>query len=340
MRRIAWVFVVILSVIAFVSGCGKKSSEEVVGDLSKRTDSMESYKSVGKMKIHTGNALQEYDVEVWYKQPNFYRVSLKNTKKDVTQILLRNEQGVFVLTPQLEKSFRFQSDWPENSGQVYLYQSLLESIIDDSKRKMSHSKNNYQFEVAANYPQNQSLKYQRIWMNEDYHPKKVEVLDAEKKVMVEVKFNRFEENASFDQDAFDMKRNMTGFAGRSVPTLAKKKTKSEKDVKVLSPEWTPMESELENETGIETPNGKAVIIRYSGKKPFTLTERNPGAVDASMQVYGKPIDLGFTTGVLIESDGKKRLSWTYNGTDIELKGALSEKEMTKIARSVYAEEGK
>ncbi|SFS89483.1 LolA family protein [Marininema halotolerans] len=339
MRRIAWIFVVIFGMMAFVSGCGEKSTDEVVGDLSKRSDTMESYKSVGKMKIQTGNAPQEYDVEVWYKKPNFYRVSLKNTQKDVTQILLRNEQGVFVLTPQLEKSFRFQSDWPENSGQVYLYQSLLESIIDDSKRKMTHKKNRYQFEVVANYPQNQTLKTQRIWMNDDYHPQKVEVLDGEQKVMVEVKFNRFEAEPTFDKDAFDMKRNMMGYAGRSVPTLAKKKS-DDKDVKVLSPEWTPKQSDLESETGVDTPNGKAVIIRYSGKKPFTLTERNPGAVETSMQVYGKPIDLGFTTGVLIEADGKKRLSWTYEGTDFELNGALAEKEMVKVARSVFAEEEK
>ena len=32
-------------------------------------------------------------------------------QKDQSQIILRNEEGVFVLTPALNKSFRFQSDW-------------------------------------------------------------------------------------------------------------------------------------------------------------------------------------------------------------------------------------
>lgn len=49
-------------------------------------------------------------------------------KKDVTQIVLRNDEGVFVLTPSQNKSFRFQSNWPDNQGQVYLYETLIRSI--------------------------------------------------------------------------------------------------------------------------------------------------------------------------------------------------------------------
>ncbi|MFC4075338.1 DUF4367 domain-containing protein [Salinithrix halophila] len=342
MRRIAWVFVVILGIFAFISGCGEKSPEEVVSDLSKRSEKLESYKSKGKMTIHTGKTPQAYEVEVWFKKPHFYRVSLKNTKKDITQILLRNDEGVYVLTPHLEKSFRFQSDWPENSGQVYLYQSLLESIIDDSARKLTTSEKSLQFEVAANYPQNQSLKVQRIWMDDDYNPQKVEVLNDEQKLMVEVLFDQFEADPSFDKDAFDMERNMIGLAGRSVPTLAEKKAAGKKKdaVRVLTPEWIPEGSKLAEEKTVDTPRGKTVIMRYKGKKPFTLTQRNPEAIETSIQVYGKPIDLGYTMGVLLEMDGKKRLSWTYEGTDFDLYGALQEKEMIKLAQSVYGQDSK
>ena len=35
---------------------------------------------------------------------------------------------VRVLTPSLNKSFKFQSDWPYNNSQVYLLQTLLSDI--------------------------------------------------------------------------------------------------------------------------------------------------------------------------------------------------------------------
>ncbi|PTM53308.1 outer membrane lipoprotein-sorting protein [Desmospora activa] len=357
MRRITWVCVVLLSAIVFLAGCGEKTPEEIVSDLSKRSEKMESYKSKGTMTINSGTAPQEYKVEVWFKKPHFYRVSLTNTKKDVTQILLRNDEGVFVLTPHLEKSFRFQSDWPENSGQVYLYESLLNSIIDDSTRKVTPTEKQYQFEVAANYPQNQSLVSQQIWMDRKYNPQKVQVLNDEEKVMVEVQFDSFEADTSFDKDAFDMERNMTGFAGRSVPTLAKDKDqdkdqdedqdkdkeqetaeeKPDNSLDVFTPDYIPEGYKAMNETTVETPDGPAVITRYQGEKPFTLTQRQPVAVEASAPVYGKPVDLGYTVGILLERDGKKHLSWTYEGTELELIGALPEEELLQVAESVYGQ---
>ncbi|MFD1427092.1 outer membrane lipoprotein-sorting protein [Kroppenstedtia sanguinis] len=342
MRRTAWVIVVVMVVAAALSGCGEKSPDQIVKDLSKMTDKMEGYKSHGQMVIHSGTAPQKYDVEVWYKKPHFYRVSLKNTKKDVTQILLRNDEGVFVLTPHLEKSFRFQSDWPENGGgQVYLYQSLLKSIVDDSSRKITSNEKEYQFDVQANYSQNKSMNRQRIRMDRDYHPKKVEVLNEEDQVLVEITFDKFDEGASFDKNAFDMERNMTGYAGRTVPTLAKKEKKGkEKEVNAVAPAWIPEGCRLADETTVETPEGKRVIMRYKGKKPFTLTQKRPEAVDASLQAYGKPLDLGETMGVFLDMDGKRHLSWTYEGVDFELLGELTESQMAQIARSVFEQKDK
>ena len=84
--------------------------------------------SQSKMTIETGNDPQEYHVEIWYKKPELYRVYLENPKKDQSQVILRNGNGVFVLTPSLNKSFRFHSDWPNNSSQVYLFESLVKDI--------------------------------------------------------------------------------------------------------------------------------------------------------------------------------------------------------------------
>ena len=101
-------------------------------DLESKVKGMKSYQAEAKLSIKTGNEPQEYNVEIWHKEPSFYRVNLK-MQKDQSQIILRNEEGVFVLTPALNKSFRFQSDWPQNSSQAYLYESLVRDILQDKK---------------------------------------------------------------------------------------------------------------------------------------------------------------------------------------------------------------
>lgn len=217
MRRITWVLAIVMSVAILVAGCGKKDATAVVQDLDKVMSKLESYAGIGTMTLHSGQQPLEYRVEVWYQNPSYYRIELKNEKKDITQIVLRNKEGVFVLTPSLNKIFRFQSDWPENQGQVYLYQTLVRSILSDNARQFTADGEDYVFEVAANY-QTDSLVRQKIWLNKDsYAPKQVQVSDSDSKVIVEMKFNQFDFGKKFEQDSFDMQRNMTSMKNAALP---------------------------------------------------------------------------------------------------------------------------
>lgn len=218
MRRGGWILTIVVCMAVIAAGCGAKSAEQVVKDLDHVIGKMESYQGTGKMKLLTGQQAQEYSVEVWYQTPHYYRISLTNEAKDVTQIVLRNDEGVFVLTPHLNKMFRFQSDWPENSGQVYLYQSLVQSIVMDNERQFVQEKDAYLFDVAANY-QNGLLARQKIWLNKkDYAPQQVQVSDENNNVMVTVEFSQFEFGKKFDKDSFDMQRNMTTWNLQALPT--------------------------------------------------------------------------------------------------------------------------
>ena len=223
MRRMKWVAAIVVCVSILIAGCGTKNAESVVKDLDKVLGGMESYQGKGTMTLHTGAQPLEYQVEVWYKKPQYYRIALTNAKKDITQIVLRNDDGVFVLTPKLNKSFRFQSDWPQNQGQVYLYQTLVQSILLDNSRQFAADESAFVFDVMANY-QNGSLARQKIWLSkDDYAPQRVEVSDSSANVMVEVKFDSFKFDAEFDAKAFDMAYNMSMSGqqgGTDAPTTA------------------------------------------------------------------------------------------------------------------------
>lgn len=202
-----------------LAGCGKKDAGSVVADLDQLVGRLDSYQASGTMTLQTGQEPQDYQVEVWYKSKHYYRISLVNEKKDISQIVLRNDEGVFVLTPHLNKSFRFKSDWPENQGQVYLYQSLVQSIIADKARQFTVDNGAYVFDVAANYQNASNLARQRIWLNKKtYAPQHVEVSDANANIKVIVDFKQFEFGKKFDKDSFDMKRNMTAWNMRTQPS--------------------------------------------------------------------------------------------------------------------------
>lgn len=221
MRRIRWIAAAIVLCLAVaLSGCGKKDAGSVVKDLDQTLSKLDSYKGSGKMVLMSGQQPQEYQVEVWYQNPHFYRIALTNEQQSVNQIVLRNNDGVYVLNPTLKKSFRFQSEWPQNQGQYYLYQSLVDSILSDKDRKFTADGGNLVFDVTANYAHT-SLSRQKIWLDKkSYKPKHVEVRDTNDNTLVTVDFTAFEFGEKFAAGAFDTNQNLAGTTEQADPTLA------------------------------------------------------------------------------------------------------------------------
>ncbi|SHF03463.1 Outer membrane lipoprotein-sorting protein [Seinonella peptonophila] len=326
MRRFS--IMLLLCFALLLTGCGQKSEQEVLQDLAERKQEMNTYQSRGKMVIQTGKEPITYDVEVWYKKPYFYRVAVKNVQKDITQVLLRNHDGVYVLTPHLKKSFRFQSNWPESDGQVYLYQTLIKSILRDKSRKFRTSKHDYQFDVSVALPQHPSRSKQRIWLDHDLNPKRVQVLNDEHQVMIEVTFQQFQNRTSFDVDSFDMKRNMQQIGTEGDPKSA---------ADAVAPAYLPAGSRLESERSLSSLNGPLTVMRYQGKHPFAITVRRTDTLHQEIAGNAVPINLQQALGVLTTKGKERSLSWIYQGNEYELLGKLSAAEMVKIANTTFQE---
>lgn len=323
-----------LLVVLALSACGSKTQEDVVKDLDKKLEDVKGYKAEAKMTLQMGTDPQTYEIEVWHKDPDFYRVNLKNAQKEQSQMILRNNDGVFVLTPALNKSFRFQSDWPQNSSQAYLYESLVKDIMEDKEAKFSATKDHYLFETKTRYQNNQMLPVQEIKLKKsDLSPVSVKVMDPDKNALVTVEFSNVKFNASFDKKDFDMQKNMTG-AQLEVPVMAEVE---DQEFTVKYPQMDMADVKLVDEQEMKTEDGKLVVLTYDGEKSFTLVQEKAAVMPTSSvvtSVKGEPVDLGFTIGALSDNT----ISWTYQGVDYMIaSNDLSPEEMSDIARSVQGE---
>jgi outer membrane lipoprotein-sorting protein len=325
-----------LMVIFSLAACGSKSQQDVVKELNSKLDDLSGYKVNAKMTLKMGTDSQVYNVEIWHKDPTFYRVNLKNAQKDQSQMILRNEQGVFVLTPALNKSFRFQSDWPQNSSQAYLYESLIKDIVTDKEAKFTATKDYYIFETKTRYQNNSMLPFQEIKLNRgDLSPAVVKVMDPDRKTLVTVEFSKADFHASFNKDDFDMKKNMTR-AQLGLPAMAKAQDQS---FTVKYPTLELKDSKLIQEKEVKIDNGKRVVLTYDGKKSFTLIQERVIVKEATAPTYveGDLVDLGATIGAVTDHS----ISWTKDGVDYMLASKnLTKDEMVGIAKSVQGEIGK
>ncbi|RSL29635.1 outer membrane lipoprotein carrier protein LolA [Salibacterium salarium] len=337
MRKIL-LFSSLLLLIMFLGACGEKSQEEVVQDLDNKLQDMTGYKGKASMTLETGEEPRTYDVDIWHLQNEtnkYYKVDLKNENEEQNQMIIRNDDGVFVLTPALNKSFRFQSDWPNNNSQVYLYESLISDILMDAERTFAIHEDTYVFETKTNY-QNKNLHHQEIVLDsKSLRPETVKIYDADYKLLVSVEFSEFEEDATFDENDFDTDKNMTAANLGEVPASTDEQPAEQPaNFNVVYPSFEPQGTELADTEETTTDTGKKVVLSYTGDKSFTIVEKVEEVEPAAASVdvgAGEPVNLNFAVGAQTEDS----LTWTYEGVEYLLaSNNLTTEEMTAIARSM------
>ena len=205
MKKKLLLLIMIIGVFV-ISGCGKTSESDVIKDLTKKINDSKAYYVEGTLEIVNNEDVYTYNVNVSYKEKDNYKVSLVNTVNNHEQIILRNSDGVYVVTPRINKSFKFQSDWPYNNSQVYLLGPLLEDITNDENRTFEKVDDGSKIIVAANYPNNSKLVKQEILLDNNNNIKKVTVFDNNGTAQITMKFNKIDLNSKFNDNYFDLKQ--------------------------------------------------------------------------------------------------------------------------------------
>lgn len=340
MKKIGVWLTVAIGLVLFLSACGEKSQEDVVTKLEEEMEKMDGYKAKAEMKMNTGQEDQEYQLDVWHKQDDFYRVALTNQEDEKgSQVILKNEEGVFVLTPALDKSFKFQTDWPDNGSQPYLFQSLVKDIQEDPEAEFEATDTHYIFRTETNYQSNNNLPYQEIQFDKkNFTPEFVKVLDKDKNPLVEVQFSEFDKKPSFKDDDFAMEKDTT--SDETEQEVSKSEEESpEEPLSVVFPE-SLAGAELAEKKEMDLENGERVILTYDGDKDFTFVQEKMDVVptlSSPQEVEGDIVNLGHSVGALSENT----LEWTYGGVDYYLASEeLTREELIEVAQSVHGKEVK
>ena len=200
-------FVGLIISLFFLTGCGKYTEKTIVKDLNKKINAITGYHVQGSMEIYNGDDAYKYDVTSSYENDN-YRVSLVNKANNHEQIILRNSDGVYVLTPSLNKSFKFQSNWPENNSQVYIIQSVIVDINEDKNVKLEEKDGNYILTVKVNHSNNKNLSSQKIYLDKKLNFTKIEVFDESGNKQIKMVFDSIDTKATFNNKYFLTSENM------------------------------------------------------------------------------------------------------------------------------------
>jgi outer membrane lipoprotein-sorting protein len=316
--------------LLFVLAACSQSKDDVIGDLTKKVSHLNGYKTKATMTFKHGDKQQKYQAEIWYKKPKFYKVVLKDENGQNPQMIIRNKDGVFLLTPALNKKYHFESDWPNNRSQYYLYQSLVKDIVNDANAKFESKQDAYVFTTKTNYP-TKMLAYQKISLNKkNLAPLGVKVMDKDMNVIIDIAFKDFKFDPKFDSDAFDVSKNELSMKlDHDLATMAKPNQPFE----ILKPTKNLPNTSIAYTEDVTDNGQRKFVLKYKGDKAYTLIESKADVAKETMAITmdADPVDLGFTVGIMTDHS----LSWSNNGMDFYLvSDKLSSEEMKDVAESV------
>ena len=286
---------------------------------------LNSYLLEGVMEVAEGEDTKSYDVSVKYlKQDDqdYFRVAMKDSGMNQEQEIIRNAEGVFVVTPTLNQIFKFQGNWPSNSLKPYLLQSMREIAADESAQ-IEQTEEGYQISAGVTYPNNRNFTQQEMVFSDDLKIKSVQIFDDDHVLQMKMLFSKVDYEPGLTAEDFQ------------VPQQLEKETAAEpiadEDLPLM-----PMETfgaVLSNSSVVENDGKVQYVLEYTGEKNFTIVEEVAESEETTQTIImsGSLVD---GLNMVGRYDGNHMTSVINSVRYTIYSDDLSEEEMSAVLQSM------
>ncbi|MDE7213813.1 MAG: hypothetical protein K2N42_04470 [Anaeroplasmataceae bacterium] len=244
---------ILLSLLVLV-GCKNKNNIDEVTRVTNYLSGLSSYSLTSKMTIQRPDKNVSVNVAVDYLSPSYYKVSFKG---DNEQLIIKNDTGVYVITPSLNKEFRFDSNWPLNSSHAYLLEAINKDIKADAEATGSQDGTDIVIECKIMHKTNQKLNKMKYTCDANFKPKKTVFLNDKNEECIVVDFDTFTPNSNLGKDNFNEKKYLG---------VQEEKPNEEETSLTLTAGYVVEGSQLAS----SSKKDDTTILCYSGESAYTI----------------------------------------------------------------------
>lgn len=290
------------------------SNPTISDTLENVNKNLTSYQLEATMELNNGEEQRNFTVTVSYAkkdEKDLFRVSLYDTTINQEQIMLRNDEGVYVLTPTLNQVYQFKSGWPLNSAKPYIYQSLLE--VFDGEYTTKKVDDGIIVTSEPNYKNAPQYTKQEIKFTSDLVPLWVHLYNDKNEILVNVTFTKVETNVEFNDDYFNLSKNME----ESRKNLSNTTGATFDDLPLMV-NGVDMDVSVKDQTNANIDGEKVYITAYQGEASFTVVQK---IVEGSEEMNVTEIegDLVLLVNGFAALDTDK-VTYLYNGVECTIYG--------------------
>lgn len=275
--------VIVLGVIVLAGWKLFFSKSDISSALEKKTSDLTCYHMELTMDMENGDNTRNYFVTTDYQKTDDgenFRVSIKDQNISQEQIIIKNKDGVFVLTPTLNQVYKFNSGWPTNSPKPYLYQSILSGF--ETKHDIKKVDDGYILSTNPTYKNNPTWIKQDTKLTSDLAPQYINIYGANNEALVKINFSKVDFSPKFEEGYFEVKNNMD----TSRSNLTENTSKGNQEFPMY-PTGANISATMKEETTSTIDGSEVVILVYEGEDAFTVVQ---SIIEPSKEMVVSEID--------------------------------------------------
>ena len=197
------ILLMIILCMTLLSSCNKQQNDTGVTKVTNYLSSLSSYSLSSTMTINRPDKKISMNVCVDYLSPSYYKVIFGANQE---QIIIKNDEGVFVLTPSLNKEFKFDSQWPLNGSHAYLLEAINKDLKADSEIIESSENGIITLECKIQHKTNKKATKMKYICGNDFKPIKTVFMNDSNEEIIIVDFDSFQPNTNLGKDHFNEKK--------------------------------------------------------------------------------------------------------------------------------------
>lgn len=311
------VILIVLGLVAFgVVKLIQNKTSNVEKSALETLEALDSYYMEASMDFYKGEDTRSYTVKISYKDnadADLFKVSMYDKAVNQEQIIIKNKDGVYVLTPALNQAYKFNGEWPLNGHKPYLYQSMVETMQGDCD--ISKLDDGYLVTPTPEFKNMPSWARQEMKLSKEYKPLWVHIYDNNNDVAVKIGFNKVEFNPTFSENYFNVEDNVKE-SRENISTT----TSSTIDDLPLYPTNADVDASLKEVSNITVNGETQVMLTYEGKENFTVIETSVESFEqyTEIEVSGEIVNIFGVYGYVVSNSNINKLYFTYNGVSYQL----------------------
>lgn len=313
------IFLLAVGLLLALASCKKDNVNDAYTDFVNSINNCESYELQGQMEIKKDAESDIFQMDVLYKAPGLFRVTYQNLDSNARQVLLKNNDGVYVLCPELNKEFRFESAWPLNSSHIYIINKVIDDLSNDSAHEISETEDNYVFKSNISHHIKKNLNKQCVYLDKKTKELSKITYNCDDKEQMILTISKLKLNTSVSNSEFLLDQIMK----QETALIGEGELKTCTQITFSNP------FELEMTTN---KDDKLTIVSFKGEKNYTIVYQElTESLLATSRMYDEFLLLDGALGFTSTS------SLTFYKNNYEFKiisSTLTLEEMAMVANSI------